>query len=340
MKKLFSYVLTLLLIAAASLSAFAASAGTIEIGSAEGEQGGTAEVTITLNSDQTIGAVGLHILYDSSVLTLTEIRCEEGFADGSWDGNTDTAKLVWADTKGATPSGGKAFMTLVFTVSADAAPGTVTEIDAEYDPNGDICDLDRNPLEMTVSKGSVTVTEKETEPEETTTAEPEETTTAEPEEETTTAAPEEETTTAAPEEETTTAAPEEETTTAVPEEETTTAAPAEETTTAAPAEETTTAAPADQTDTAEETTTAAQTTTAEPVTTTAASAETTAASAETTASETTTVPATAAEETTAVPDSDTTPGTGDEAHPAFYAALLLLSGSAAVILFLKRRKEA
>ena len=331
MKNLFSYVLTLLLIAAASLSAFAASAGTVEIGSAEGEQGGTAEVTITLNSDQTIGAVGLHILYDSSVLTLTEIRCEEGFADGSWDGNTDTAKLVWADTKGATPSGGKAFMTLVFTVSADAAPGTVTEIDAEYDPNGDICDLDRNPLEMTVSKGSVTVTEKETEPEETTTAEPEETTTAEPAEETTTAAPEEETTTAAPEEETTTAAPEEETTTA---------APAEETTTAVPAEETTTAAPADQTATAEETTAAEQTTTAEPVTTTAASAETTAASAETTASETTTVPATAAEETTAVPDSDTTPGTGDEAHPAFYAALLLLSGSAAVILFLKRRKEA
>ena len=236
MKKLIILFLAVILTVGTSLSAAAADAGTIEIAAAEGEAGGTAEVTIRLNSSQTLGAVGLHLIYDSSVLTLTEILCEEGFSDGSWNGNPATARLVWADTKGMTPSGGKPFMTLVFRINDSAAPGTVIPVTAEYDPNGDICDLDLQPLQMTVSDGSVTVTAKAAEPEETTTAVPEETTTAVPEE-TTTAAPEE-TTTVAPEG-AATAAPEETTTAAG---ETTSAAPAE---TTAASQETTEAAPAE-----------------------------------------------------------------------------------------------
>ncbi len=311
MKKLIILFLAVILTVGTSLSAAAADAGTIEIAAAEGEAGGTAEVTIRLNSSQTLGAVGLHLIYDSSVLTLTEILCEEGFSEGSWNGNPATARLIWADTKGMTPSGGKPFMTLVFRIADSAAPGTVIPVTAEYDPNGDICDLDRQPLQMTVSDGSVTVTAKAAEPEETTTAVPEETTTAEPEE-TTTAAPEE-TTTAAPEE-TTTAVPEE-TTTAAPKE-TTTAAP-EETTTAAP-EETATAAP-------EETATAApaETTTAAGKTTAAAPAETTAASQET---------------AEAAPAEDDPPRTGDAARMGFYAALGILSACAMTVLL--RKKEA
>ena len=235
--------LWLFLLLSFTISVLAASAGRISIGNEEAKPGDMVQVTVRIESETTLGAVGLQFSYDSTVLTLTDIQCAPDFSGGYWKGNTDTAKLVWADTKGVSAAGGKDFAVLTFRVAANAAGGTAAKITAEYDPHGDIVDLEQNSLQMEITAGSVTVKEEETTTaaEETTTVAEETTTTAK---ETTTAA--EATTTAA--KETTTAA--EATTTAA---ETTTTA-AEATTTAA--KETTTVAEATAT-VADETTTAA-----------------------------------------------------------------------------------
>ncbi len=329
--------LWLFLLLSFTISVLAASAGRISIGNEEAKPGDTVQVTVRIESETTLGAVGLQLSYDSTVLTLTDIQCAPDFSGGYWKGNTDTAKLVWADTKGVSAAGGKDFAFLTFRVAANAAGGTAAKITAEYDPHGDIADLEQNSLQMEITAGSITVKEEET------TTAAEETTTAA--EETTTAA--EETTTAA--EETTTAA--EETTTA--EEETTTAA--EETTTAA--EETTTAAE-ETTTAAEETTTAAkETTTAADATTTATKETTTSAEITTTATKETTTAAeataTVADETTtaaaSAPEESTTktPAKGGDPEPpdageknilSVMIVIFALSASAAAGLILGRRK--
>ncbi|MBQ3149653.1 MAG: leucine-rich repeat protein [Clostridia bacterium] len=118
-------------------------------------------VEITVNAENNPGIVAAKILldFDGELLTLTEVRNGEIFADNLMTKGNDITKVpytvLWKDALSANNTNNGTLVTFVFTAAADAPECTVA-IDIEYDPNSTF-NADLNNVEFTVEGGKVEI---------------------------------------------------------------------------------------------------------------------------------------------------------------------------------------
>ena len=134
----------------------------IVVSDSTGAPGGTVSVTIDLKDNPGIVSMTLDMLYDDTVLTLTEVN--DAGVLGSTSHKPELVNpytLVWVnDTATTNYTVNGTIVTLVFTVADTAEKGTIVPIELTYAyDNYDIYDKDANKIKFKIDNGSVTVGE-------------------------------------------------------------------------------------------------------------------------------------------------------------------------------------
>lgn len=139
--------------------------GALSVGKASGAAGELVVVPVRINSNPGIISARIRVSYDSSVLTL--VKAEDGGILGEYVfGNKLSANpytMLWEN--GLSKTDFTATGTLVYLTFrvAENAPLGSTEVSVSYDPE-DVYNVDLTDIPFTVTQGSVTVKEKEVDP--------------------------------------------------------------------------------------------------------------------------------------------------------------------------------
>ena len=151
MKKLLSFLLAALLLAALPLCAAADGIPSFVVSSGSAAPGEEVTLTVSLANNPGIASFEYSVVYDDSVLEWTGVT--KGGLAGNWDVGVGEA-VTWIDADNHTDNG--VVTTLVFTVKANAAPQD-TAVTLEYDPDN-VFDENADNVAFAVVPGVVTVT--------------------------------------------------------------------------------------------------------------------------------------------------------------------------------------
>ena len=158
MKKLLTFVLTLCLLAAMTLCAFAAGAGELKVADVTANPGEEVRVSVTLSNNPGIVAARLFLSYDKKMLTLTAVENGTVFTDKqALFGNDLTAQpyaVLWEDALSTTDhTDNGVLVTFVFRVAETATGRTAVKIQPDA---SSIFNADLNNVTLKVQDGSVT----------------------------------------------------------------------------------------------------------------------------------------------------------------------------------------
>ena len=150
MKKILALLLAaLLLLSCLPLAALAAGAATVTAEDVQAKAGQQVAVRFTV-TETAFTAYDMIITYDTSVMTLTEIRAGTGYT-GMFASNASNGKVGYANNQDQSLEG--ELFTAVFQVAEDAPDGTYSvSVDVDY-----ICDQEFIDLDVSVVSGSVTI---------------------------------------------------------------------------------------------------------------------------------------------------------------------------------------
>ncbi len=130
---------------------------TIVVSNATANAGATnVEITVALKNNPGVALIDLKISYDENALTLTNIvfNTEFGGAGTEPENLGSPASVLWYNGKDNSV-GDMTFVTLVFSVSANAMPGD-SAITVSYDAGG-ICDIYEDDVTFDIVNGKITV---------------------------------------------------------------------------------------------------------------------------------------------------------------------------------------
>ena len=121
------------------------------IGSGEAKQGETIDIPVTITENTGFSALALSVGFDSSALTFDRIILASGIGGMA---SKSASGISWVGSSDYTGTG--LFVTLRFSVAADAAVGAVIPITFSFDDDS-VSNYDEADVPLTVTSGSVTV---------------------------------------------------------------------------------------------------------------------------------------------------------------------------------------
>lgn len=145
MKKLFSFLLVALMVVSCMTMTALAS-----------ESDGTYVVTFSVKNNPGIGCYGIHISYDSTVMTLTDIT-GGGLASGNFTSNINAKKNHVADMVAGWIEGDGVLFTATFKLTDAAVAGKTYTVTATLDTASTETADGKDTFEIVVSGGSITV---------------------------------------------------------------------------------------------------------------------------------------------------------------------------------------